>query len=347
MEEMTMAWIKKLVCAVFVLAAPAGAVRAQSVEETTVELAGDVLREIMAIPGKGLPESLLAEAQGVAIIPDLVKGGLIVGVRHGKGVVVTRDASGAWSAPVFITITGGSVGWQAGVQATDVVLVFRNRRGVEALMRSKFTIGADAAVAAGPIGRQASAATDAQLKAEILSYSRSRGLFAGVAIDGAAVQVNHRANVAYYTPKPGQPKEALPPSALKLVEQIATYAGPKNKALVNVREVPMIAPPPQADDVETVSIQLAESSLRLHKILDAEWKQYLALPAEVYAEGKLPSKDAFANCLSRFTGVNNDPRYQNLAGRAEFQDTYALLVRYRNALEGGKSGTLKLPPPPR
>ena len=193
-----MSWTKKLVIALLVLALPTGAIRAQSSEENTVEAAHEVLREIMAIPGKGIPASLLADAQGVAIIPDMLKGGFIVGVRHGKGVILTRNAAGEWSTPVFITVTGGSVGFQAGLQATDVVAVFRNRQGVDRLMRGKFTIGADAAVAVGPVGREASAATDAQLKAEILSYSRSRGLFAGVAIDGAAMQVDHKATAAYY-----------------------------------------------------------------------------------------------------------------------------------------------------
>src|SRR5215470_10981392 len=141
---------------------------------------------------------LLSEAQGVAIIPDVTKIGFIAGVRRGHGVVMVRDAEGEWSLPQFITLTGGSVGWQAGIQGTDVVLVFKTKKGVEGLMRGKFTIGADASVSAGPVGRDAEAATDTQLKAEILSYSRSRGLFAGVSIDGSALEVDQRAHVAFY-----------------------------------------------------------------------------------------------------------------------------------------------------
>src|SRR5262249_4302834 len=156
-------------------------------------------------------------------IPGMIKGGFIVGARHGKGVLVVRDPSGNWNMPVLITVTGGSIGWQAGLNSTDVIAVFRNRRGVEGLMRGRFTSGADAGVAAGPVGREASAATDGQLKAEILSWSRSRGLFAGVAIDGASMQVNQRANAAYYAPRPGQPQGAVPVSAVRLVEQIAAY----------------------------------------------------------------------------------------------------------------------------
>jgi len=186
---MNMTWTKMLVCALLIVAVPSGAIRAQSVEEGTVEAASEVLREITAIPAKAIPAALLADAHGVVIIPGMVKGGFIVGARHGKGVIVARNAAGEWLAPVFITVNGGSVGLQAGLEATDVIAVFRNRQGVDRLMRGKLTIGADAAVAAGPIGRDASAATNAQLKAEILSYSRSRGLFAGVAIDGPSCKL--------------------------------------------------------------------------------------------------------------------------------------------------------------
>jgi SH3 domain-containing YSC84-like protein 1 len=344
-KEMNMPWIKKLTCALLVLAVPSGAIRAQSGEET-VESASEVLREIMAIPAKGIPASLLAESKGVVIIPGMVKGGFVVGIRHGKGVILARNAAGEWTTPVFITVTGGSVGLQAGLQATDVVAVFRNRQGVERLMHDKFTIGADAAVAAGPIGREASAATDAQMKAEILSYSRSRGLFAGVAIDGACVHVDHRANAAYYAPKLGQPKGAVPVSAIKLVEQIAAYADPRNKVAINVREAPMIPPPPQADDIEALRAHLAASSLHLHKILEPQWKEYLALPAEVYAEGKTPAKEVISRCLDRYGAVANEPRYRDLAARPEFRETHALLLRYRSAVEGQRSATLALPPPP-
>ncbi len=338
-----MTWNKKLLLAFFVLAVPTGAIHAQSGEERTVEVANEVLREIMAIPAKGIPASLLADAQGVVIIPDMVKGGFIVGVRHGKGVMLARNPSGEWGTPVFITVNGGSIGFQAGLQATDVVAVFRNRQSVDRLMRGKFTIGADAAVAAGPVGREASAATDAQLRAEILSYSRSRGLFAGVAIDGAAMQVDHRATAAYYAPKFGQVQGPVPASAIKLVEQIAFYADPKTKA-VNLRDVPVIQPPP--DDAEAIRAQLADSSLRLHQVLDPQWRQFLALPGEVYVDGKAPAKDTFAQCLQRYDAVTNDARYQGLSARPEFRETHALLLRYRSALEGSKSSALKLPPPP-
>ena len=157
-----------------------------------------VLDEIMNAPDHALPEKLLEDAQAVAVIPDVVKAGLVVGGRAGKGLVSVRNADGTWSNPSFIRLTGGSIGFQAGVQSTDVILVFRRRAGVDSIVNGKFTLGADAAVAAGPVGRTAQASTDAQLKAEIYSYSRARGLFAGVALDGAVIAIDHKANQSTY-----------------------------------------------------------------------------------------------------------------------------------------------------
>lgn len=158
----------------------------------------DVLREIQEVPDKRIPADLMREAYAIAVIPEVVKAGLIFGGRHGNGLVSVRGPDGTWSNPSFIEITGGSFGFQAGVQATDVILVFRTRRGVENIVYGKFTLGADAGVAAGPVGRTASAATDAGGRAEILSYSRSRGLFAGVSLDGAVLSIDRRANRRVY-----------------------------------------------------------------------------------------------------------------------------------------------------
>jgi lipid-binding SYLF domain-containing protein len=167
-------------------------------EEQRASEAVQVLREIMAMPESAIPEGLLARAQAIAVIPGVVKAGLVVGGRHGRGLIAVRGSDNTWTNPSFISVTGGSVGFQAGVQATDIVLVFRTERGVDSIVSGKFTLGADAAVAAGPVGRTASASTDAQLKAEIYSYSRSRGLFAGVALDGAVLAIDHRANQRIY-----------------------------------------------------------------------------------------------------------------------------------------------------
>ncbi len=157
-----------------------------------------VLNEVMQMPESALPSHLLRDAHAIAVIPDVVKAGLIIGGRHGKGLISVKTPEGVWSNPVFVKITGGSVGWQAGVQATDVILVFRSQRGLDTLVNGKFTMGADASVAAGPVGRTAAAATDGNLKAEIYSYSRSRGLFAGVALDGSVIRIDHRANESIY-----------------------------------------------------------------------------------------------------------------------------------------------------
>lgn len=202
----------------FAAALPTG-LAAQTPEAAIVGNANSVLNEIMAVPAKQIPQSMFAAAEGIAIVPNVIKGGFVIGVRHGKGVVVVRDENRAWQAPVFITLSGGSVGWQAGLQATDVILVFKTKKSVQGLMSGKFTIGVDAAAAAGPVGRQAAAATDTSLGAEIYSYSRSRGLFAGVALDGSVLQVDGTANQAYY-----QGGTQLPPSAGVLLQNIARYS---------------------------------------------------------------------------------------------------------------------------
>ena len=167
-------------------------------EDERARNAARVLSEIMAVPDKRVPNHLIEKAEAIAVIPDVVKAGLVLGGRHGKGLISVRSADGTWSNPSYLTITGGSIGFQAGVQSTVVVLVFRSKRGVDQIVNGKFTLGADAAVAAGPVGRNAQASTDAQLKAEIYSYSRSRGLFAGVALDGSVLSIDHDSNQATY-----------------------------------------------------------------------------------------------------------------------------------------------------
>jgi lipid-binding SYLF domain-containing protein len=157
-----------------------------------------VLSEIQKIPEQGIPDKLLDEGRAVVVIPDTLKVGLVIGGRRGHGLMSVKSPDGSWSQPVFVKLTGGSIGFQAGVQSSDVVLVFRNDRNLENIVNGKITLGADAGVAAGPVGRNASASTDGQLKAEIWSWSRARGLFAGVALDGAVLQIDDDANVAVY-----------------------------------------------------------------------------------------------------------------------------------------------------
>lgn len=165
----------------------------------TLQSASDVLADLSAIPLKGIPPAILANAQGVVIIPRVIKAGFLVSGRVGHGVVLTRDRSGAWCGPTFVGLGGVSVGLQAGVESADVVLVFRSRDSLNRILdgKGKLTLGVDVAIAAGPVGRQAEAGTDARLRAEIVSYARSRGLFAGVALDGAVIVYNHAANAEY------------------------------------------------------------------------------------------------------------------------------------------------------
>ncbi len=163
-----------------------------------IEDATRALNEMMKESDKSIPTSLIKDCAGIAILPDVVRAGLVIGGRHGRGVVLVRTPNGGWSDPAFIEITGGSIGWQAGVQSADIVLVFRTARSVENVGEGKFTLGADIGVAAGPLGRSAEASTDAQLKAEILSYSRSRGLYAGLTVQGSSIREDRKANRNFY-----------------------------------------------------------------------------------------------------------------------------------------------------
>jgi lipid-binding SYLF domain-containing protein len=179
-------------------AAPSAAPQGAPDQVEKIEDAIRVLQEMMKESDKSIPVSLIANCSGIAVIPDVIRAGLIIGGRHGKGVLLVRTSAGGWSDPSFIDIKGGSIGWQAGVQSADVVLVFRTPRSLENITEGDFTIGADVGVAAGPLGRTAEASTDSALKAEILSYSRSRGLYAGLTLQGSSIQEDRKANRAFY-----------------------------------------------------------------------------------------------------------------------------------------------------
>ena len=167
-------------------------------EEQRVADAADVLDQLLRIPERTIPPTLLARAYAVAVIPNVRKAAFGFGVRRGKGIIVVRQDDNSWSNPAFVVLTGGSFGWQVGAQSTDIILVFKTREGVESIANGKLTLGADASVAAGPIGRHTGIATDLVFEAEVFSYSRSRGLFAGVAIEGAGVTMDRKANAAFY-----------------------------------------------------------------------------------------------------------------------------------------------------
>ena len=159
--------------------------------------AGAVLHEIMAAPDKGIPEEVLEHAKCIAVVPNLLKGGFVFGAENGRGVATCRTASG-WSAPAFFTITGGSWGLQIGLEGVDLVMIIQNDRGMRRLIGSKFQLGADASAAAGPVGRHASADTDWKMDTEILTYSRAKGIFAGLTLTGAAIRRDDDSTEAIY-----------------------------------------------------------------------------------------------------------------------------------------------------
>jgi lipid-binding SYLF domain-containing protein len=165
--------------------------------EERLQHAGAVLNEIMAAPDKGIPQEVLDHAKCIAVVPHLLKGGFVFGAENGRGVATCRTASG-WSAPAFFTITGGSWGLQIGVEGIDLVMVIQGDKGMDHLVNSKFEIGGDASAAAGPVGRHASADTDWKLNTEILTYSRAKGIFAGITLNGAAIRRDDDSTEAIY-----------------------------------------------------------------------------------------------------------------------------------------------------
>jgi lipid-binding SYLF domain-containing protein len=166
--------------------------------EDLVTESAKVLNEVNSMPDTGIPSDMFKKCKAIAIFPSTVGGGFIFGAKYGQGVVLYRDDKGNWSPPAVFNIGGGSFGWQIGGQATDLILVIMNDRGVDGFLTSKFTLGADASVAAGPVGRDTQAATDLQLKGGIFSYSRSRGAFAGVKVEGTGISQNKEGNKALY-----------------------------------------------------------------------------------------------------------------------------------------------------
>ena len=190
--------LRQYCIAIFALLLTVGTASAASKEEIRVMDATDVVDQLLRIPEQGVPHRLLSRAYAVAVIPHSIKVGFGLGARYGKGILVVRQEDGSWSNPAFIQLTGGSLGFQAGAQSTDIILVFKTRSSVDGITSGKLTLGADASVAAGPVGRTAAASTDWTFKSEVYSYSRTRGLFAGVALNGAGVTMDRKANAAFY-----------------------------------------------------------------------------------------------------------------------------------------------------
>ena len=240
---------------------------AQRDPEATVGKSLQVLSEITRNPKTGMPRLVMRKAEGFAIIPDMFKMSFIFGARFGRGVLVVKQPDGTWSNPVFIQLLGGSFGAQAGAQSTDLVLVFQSRKGLDRFLKGKgkLTLGVDAGAAAGPVGKRFEASTDAALKAEILSYSNTRGIFAGVSAEGGTLQIDGRSNTLYYH-EPVPPgailainsKLAVPPSTISLQELLAEKTAwperivkgkrPRNLPVIVGEEIPF------ADDPDGVQV---------------------------------------------------------------------------------------------
>lgn len=180
------------------------------------QAAADVLNEIESAPDSGIPQEILGSAECVAVVPSMLKGGFIVGAKYGRGLASCRTAKG-WSAPAFFSITGGSFGFQIGGQAVDLVMLIMNKDGMKHLLSSQFALGADASVAAGPVGRHAEGNTDWKMRAQVLTYSRARGVFAGVSLNGAVVKQDKNSTREFYghmvTSKASLTGEVDPPAA--------------------------------------------------------------------------------------------------------------------------------------
>ena len=195
-----------------------------------VEESGRVLAEIQDMPDQGIPSDLLRECAAIAVFPSTISAGLGIGGKYGQGIIMVREGErGKWSPPAIFTIVGGSIGWQIGGQATDFVLLIGNRRSVDGILQGKFKLGADASVAAGPVGRAAEASTDVQLKGGILSYSRSRGLFAGAKLEGAVITQHWDGNKELYAKSLSaseillENKATMPASAKTMLDVLKKY----------------------------------------------------------------------------------------------------------------------------
>lgn len=223
--------MRALLCTLALLASTAAI--AGEREDLLVSNAAIVLKEMRTDPATAIPEALLTRAQGIVIVPNAIQLGFIIGGRLGDGVLLMKNDAGAWAPPIFVRLGGGSVGFQAGGQASDLVLVFTTRRGLNSITDGKMTVGVDASVAAGPVGRQGSVGTDLRFEAEVYSYSRTRGLFAGVALDGTGIFINGKANAAFYNRNDVTPRLLLsndappmPAVANELIAAVGTVTRP-------------------------------------------------------------------------------------------------------------------------
>jgi lipid-binding SYLF domain-containing protein len=221
--------LKKLVLVLIVLGlAVSAAADDQSKAADRVQAAADVLNAIQAAPDQGIPEEVLGSAECVAVVPSMLKGGFIFGARYGKGIASCRTPKG-WSAPAFFSVKGGSFGLQIGGQAVDLIMLIMNQNGMRNMLSSKFKLGADASVAAGPVGRHAAADTDWKMRAQVLSYSRARGIFAGLELNGAVIAQDKDSTREFYghmvsTKASLQGEAEAPKAAYPFLDTLAKWA---------------------------------------------------------------------------------------------------------------------------
>jgi len=347
MHARLLAWTVVALALLPAVGAPRAAAKPSEAE--TVTQAAAVLQQIMAVPASAIPEQLLQNAQAVAIVPEVKGGAFIIGVRKGHGVLVARDDQGQWRAPQFIELTGGSVGWQAGIQSTDVVLVFRSRQSLANLMQGKLTIGAEASAAAGPVGRQASAATDLALQSEIYSYSRSRGAFLGVSLDGTMLAPDRQADARYYPAAAPGVAPVVPPAAQQLVALVASTSRPA--AVDGPPSDPSFAAVPTPAAAEAaLAAQRQQATVawqQLSSRLDPQWRAYLAPPDEaLQGPQSAAALAAMQTCLEHYGAVSTDPRYAALQQQPEFQAARTSLQAVLDLQRQAAGGGWQLPPPP-
>lgn len=326
-----------------------------STEAGVVNESAVVLQELTSsTTTTGIPMHLLASAEAIAIVPHFIRGAFMVGFSGGHGVLVQRDANRQWRAPEFINMFGGSFGWQIGVQATDLVLIFRSARSLQNIQRGKITLGVDASAAAGPIGRTAGAATDGALQAEILTYSRSRGLYAGVSLGGSSLQLDVPATQRYYQITPTSPG-VVPPSAIALVNELAELSNRATpEAIASMRPAEAINPldPTNLSTPEDQAVleqrsrtisEIASSIASMQQKVDAQWQEYLVLPASWKVPASVTPEE-IQEVVVRYERVASNPEFTALSSQPEFVQTLRLLRQL--ALESATAWQLTLPPPP-
>ncbi len=324
-----------------------------STEAGVVNEATAILQELALGTATQIPEHLLASAEGVVIVPHYVRGAFVIGIAGGRGVLLVRDANHQWQAPEFITLGGGSIGWQVGVQATDLVLVFRTPKSVNNIRQGKLTLGVNASAAAGPVGRDAGAATDATAQAEIFTYSKTRGLFAGVSLNGASLQVDVPATQVYYQTLAGGPG-VIPQSAISLVTVLNGFSN----TVVPTADPVAILPSKLAPSTLAPSTRAPSTTIRvpvggltplenavsaLLSSVDAQWQSYLSLPASWNGASEIPADEVYGT-LARYERVATNPQFAALRSLPAFGQ--ALKSLQDIAAQTPERPRLQLPPPP-